>query len=484
MKKTILFLILLLMTGSIYAASLIGVKSPAYCSDIQGNTTIDISAPTYSEVKVHCWKQGAGYGTYELVGTVALDSEGAGTIVFPADEYPHGPLNIRISGTNSESYRDNCYLQLYNKGGVSWNEGLPADPPAAAGMKLVFADDFDTELSIGVDPSKHTYYDHKPPYGQEDFSSIPFTSFDHKNNPFSQVDSYLRIRADANKNSAGLISSLFSNNRGIMAKAPCYFECRFIGPNAPGSWPSFWLLSVKDRISIKTEPCDELDVIEAYGGEGPGSPNSKQLYRVTSHAWNQTGKPVQICDQFYQTKGLIDMYNYNILAPWYDQLHIYGCKITETDIIYYCDNIEVARHEVLPISKTKPFYFMINLSTGGGWPVDLSRYDGVIDMYVDYVRVYSSNQSDGVESAKNSAFDVTVSPNPVDTESAISFNVPAMENISVTLYNSLGQQVFTHGSRQEGDVKIPVNMSGMDSGLYFAKINVGNLQVSKTIIKK
>lgn len=168
------------------------------------------------------------------------------------------------------------------------------------------------------------------------------------------------------------------------------------------------------------------------------------------------------------------------MAPWYDQLHIYGCKITETDIIYYCDNIEVARHEVLPISKTKPFYFMINLSTGGGWPVDLSRYDGVIDMYVDYVRVYSSNQSDGVESAKNSAFDVTVSPNPVDTESAISFNVPAMENISVTLYNSLGQQVFTHGSRQEGDVKIPVNMSGMDSGLYFAKINVGNLQVSKT----
>jgi hypothetical protein len=31
---------------------------------------------------------------------------------------------------------------------------------------------------------------------------------------------------------------------------------------------------------------------------------------------------------------------------------------------------------------------MINLATGGGWPVDLSRYDGTIDMYVDYVRVY------------------------------------------------------------------------------------------------
>ena len=39
-------------------------------------------------------------------------------------------------------------------------------------------------------------------------------------------------------------------------------------------------------------------------------------------------------------------------------------------------------------------YFLINLATGGGWPVDLSRYNGIADMYVDYVRVYSGNQAD------------------------------------------------------------------------------------------
>ena len=27
-------------------------------------------------------------------------------------------------------------------------------------------------------------------------------------------------------------------------------------------------------------------------------------------------------------------------------------------------------------------------ATGGGWPVDLSRYDGLADMDLDYVRVY------------------------------------------------------------------------------------------------
>jgi hypothetical protein len=35
-------------------------------------------------------------------------------------------------------------------------------------------------------------------------------------------------------------------------------------------------------------------------------------------------------------------------------------------------------------------FFLVNLATGGGWPVDLSRYNGLADMYVDYVRVYSA----------------------------------------------------------------------------------------------
>jgi len=46
------------------------------------------------------------------------------------------------------------------------------------------------------------------------------------------------------------------------------------------------------------------------------------------------------------------------------------------------------------VSKKQPFFFLINLATGGGWPVDLSRYDGRADMYVDYVRVYQGPSGD------------------------------------------------------------------------------------------
>ncbi len=70
-----------------------------------------------------------------------------------------------------------------------------------------------------------------------------FTSRDSPKNPFTQVDTYLRIRASDKTHSSGLISSLKNDGSGITAKAPCYFECRFIGPNAIGTWPAFWLLS-------------------------------------------------------------------------------------------------------------------------------------------------------------------------------------------------------------------------------------------------
>src|SRR5690606_36350403 len=95
------------------------------------------------------------------------------------------------------------------EGGVAWNEGLPAEAPAPAkGMKLVFADDFDKpELSISKDGVGTTYMSHKP--GGGDFSGIPFG--DHENadtTPFSQVGTYLRIRADQAKNTTGLISSI------------------------------------------------------------------------------------------------------------------------------------------------------------------------------------------------------------------------------------------------------------------------------------
>lgn len=147
----------------------VSVLAPAYAAEIQGPTTIRISGPGLSSATVTCWKQGEGFGSEATVGTIALDAAGAGSIVFPADEFPHGPLCVTIAGSGG-NLTDNCYLQLFNRGGVPWKQGLPAAPPAAAGMTLLFADDFDGPLSISSTDPAARYYDHKPPDGSMDFT--------------------------------------------------------------------------------------------------------------------------------------------------------------------------------------------------------------------------------------------------------------------------------------------------------------------------
>jgi hypothetical protein len=372
--------------------SQVSVVAPEYCSDVKGDTSVVLVAPGFKRLTVKCWKQGEGPGSDSTLATVSLDAQGKGSFVFPADQYPHGPLTLRISGENG-NLRDNCYLQLYNQGGVSWNEGMPRDPPPPAkGMTLIFADDFNAPLSISSTNSKATYYDHKPPGGSQDFSVHTFSGHQSPRNPFSQTDSYLRIRASDQAHSSGLISSMKNDATGITAKAPCYFECRFLGPNAIGTWPAFWLLTdyMTDQVKGRKVPCDELDIIEAYGGEGPREPNAFDTYMITPHCWDQ-GEPGKAAEKqaFEAMHNPVHMRKFGIPSTWYETFHTYGCKIAETDTIYYCDNIEVGRHATLPLSRKSPFFFLINLATGGGWPVDLSRYNGRADMYVDYVRVYT-----------------------------------------------------------------------------------------------
>ena len=368
------------------------VTAPAYGSDVTGDVVVRVKAPGFPELVARSWLPGGKFGADSVVATVSLDAQGQGSFTLPANQYPHGPIMVRISGKYGR-FTDTCYLQLYNKGGIAWNEGIPKQaPPAAKGLPLAFADDFNGPLSISSTDPKATYYDHKPPHGYQDFSQHTFSGRESPKNPFAQVDSYLRIRASDQTNASGLISSMKNDATGLKVGLPCYFECRFLGPNAVGAWPGFWLMTdymTDYQAKGDKTPVDELDIIEAYGGDGPGSPNADDTYMVTPHCWNQ-GKTGQAIEKkaFEGMKNPVRMRRRGIPSTWFEAPHTYGCLVNPTETIYYCDDIEVGRHETLPICREKPLFFMINLATGGGWPVDLSRYNGLADMYVDYVRVY------------------------------------------------------------------------------------------------
>lgn len=365
------------------------IKTPAYGSEIHGDTTLEVRAPGLRHVIVKSWLPGDSFGKDSTIGQIDLDEAGRGTILFPADKYPHGPITIRVSGGEGKTI-SNYYLMVYNKGGVAWNEGLPKDAPEPAkGMELVYADDFtDPHLSISRDGQGTTYMSHKP--GGGDFSGIPFADHeDSQKTPFSQVDTYLRIRADQSKNTTGLISSLRKDGTGFTVTAPCYFECRFIAQSAPGTWPAFWAMTRDVYKGLKV-PADEFDIIEAYGGEGKGNPNQRG-YWIASHYWNQgeDGGKDYSQPRVYKQIAMTEL-NGAGGSSWFETFHTYGLLIGDEETVYYCDGIEVARHKTSRLARQEPLFFFINLAVGGAsrWPIDLSQTSGLADMYVDWVRIY------------------------------------------------------------------------------------------------
>ncbi|MFA4944572.1 MAG: family 16 glycosylhydrolase [Lentisphaeria bacterium] len=377
----------------------IAVSSPAYCSDIKGDVTVTFKAPGMTQAKALCWQQPTAANPspwghdVDLAPDLQLDAAGNGSFVFPADQFPSGPLNLRIHAKDGGNRQDYCELQLFNQGGVAWNQGIPTDaPPAAKGMKLAFADDFAGPLSLAKarNDLAAKYWTH---WGGGDGSIWPFTDNAGPLNPFSQVGTFLRIHATkpaGTRGAAGTLTPVRPDGTGFTATAPCYFECRLLAQNAPGTWPAFWATTQGGG----TAGCDEMDALEGYGTNAR-SGGIWTVYHATTHFWGQP-TPAWVKEKLkgpdgnpYDAHKRVDTMAVGGKSSWSTTFHTYGFLVTPSETAYYFDNIEVMRHPSGKLAATLPIGFLVNLAIGGGgWQPNLARYGNQSDMWVDYVRVY------------------------------------------------------------------------------------------------
>ena len=394
--------------------NVIRVVEPAYRSEVKGDVKVVFQAPGMLEAKALCWQQPTSskpdkWGHDVEVADLKLDQAGNGSFTFPADQFPNGPITLRIQARNKEK-QDICELQLFNRGGEAWNQGIPKEnPPGAKGLALIFSDDFSEPLSISNDGKNARYACHKT--GGGDFSGWPF-GMTKDGRPFEQVGTWLRIAArkdaDSPKGRTGILSSLHQDGTGFQTGLPAYFECRLLAQSAPGTWPAFWTLTrgpigmdPKDpNYAIPRKSSDEHDILEAYGGYGPKNPNGGGLTHSVTHFWGQDQTKPHWVDKenpkgtpnpkFIPHSFLPDSTALGGKSSWSWTFHTYGMAINDKETIYYFDNIEVGRHPTGELSKVQPHWFLINYAIGGisGWQIDLERYGNGSDMYVDYVRVY------------------------------------------------------------------------------------------------
>ena len=175
----------------------ISVSSPAYCSDIKGDVTVNFTAPGLTRAEALCWQQPTSentsvWGHDAIVASIAIDASGNGSFIFHADQFPNGPIMLRIHAKDEGKKQDLCQLQLFNKGGVVSNQGIPRKQSSRrrrheTGLRRRFQ-------QPTLDHQKRKRRDlSSAQTGGGDFSGWPFTDPSGPLNPFSQVGTWMRF---------------------------------------------------------------------------------------------------------------------------------------------------------------------------------------------------------------------------------------------------------------------------------------------------
>lgn len=135
---------------------------------------------------------------------------------------------------------------------------------------------------------------------------------------------------------------------------------------------------------------------------------------------------------------------------------------------------------------------MVDASGNVTWPstfsfptLDWKRDDLPFDLPPDYQTV--SNEDEFVDEAEQFTLRQNY-PNPFNPTTNIQFNLATASDVTLTVYNVLGQKVatlLTDAKMSSGSHTVGFDASGLSSGVYFYRLQAGNFvsQRSMTLIK-
>jgi hypothetical protein len=75
-------------------------------------------------------------------------------------------------------------------------------------------------------------------------------------------------------------------------------------------------------------------------------------------------------------------------------------------------------------------------------------------------------------------------PNPFNPSTSIRYALPERSNVTLTVYNTLGQEVATlvQGEKEAGHHEAVLDASGLSSGVYFYRLTAGAFTETKRML--
>lgn len=94
-----------------------------------------------------------------------------------------------------------------------------------------------------------------------------------------------------------------------------------------------------------------------------------------------------------------------------------------------------------------------------------------------------ADASIGFGELSNEKLSLNVFPNPAKDNVTVEVDVDGLENVEVTLYNSMGAQVgnLLNTNLTDGSHRLPVDLSGYAKGIYHLNVKVGDRTASRTV---
>ena len=243
-----------------------------------------------------------------------------------------------------------------------------ADAVDLCDFKPVMKEDFSSLLIASRRLEGARWTAHTPWNG--DFGDARFTD-PGPDGPFAVKDGRLEITAKRGADGhwrSGLIAAADSTGAGTGVQYG-YFEARMKFPPGPGTWPAFWLASLKP--ANDQAPGVEIDAVEYYG-------HSDARFSSALHVWYKGADRALTRQSVHRT----DVAAGSLVADF----HNYGVRVAPDKITYYFDGALIWSQDTPPELK-QPLYPLVNLALGSGFPIDHTPDPSVLS--IEYVRVYA-----------------------------------------------------------------------------------------------
>lgn len=267
-------------------------------------------------------------------------------------QWPHG-LALQICSSLA-------MLSLFSCGGAA--ETAAPSELELSDFEPSFREEFDS-LDVSEWGCLSRWIAHTPYAG--DFGSARFMA-PQRGFPFETRDGILQIKAKKLADgswASGMLSSWDACNSGFAQKYG-YFEVKARLPDAPGFWPSFWLLGVDKR-----QGTAEIDVFEYLTHE-------PDRFSLGIHKHPRVKGEARLSFGTHQgiAAGMLSK-----------QFNTYGVEVGEEEIVFYFNRQVIWRTPTLEEMK-QPMYMLVSLAADTG-QMDETTPDSVL-MEVDYVRAF------------------------------------------------------------------------------------------------